>query len=92
MQVLGFREAMTNPNYTTSGSKYGITPKLIAGAGAAAFAVACALGANTFGFGAHSQFLFGLGNLPEETVLSLPFGTLQDTESSERFCSNSNMQ
>ena len=42
----------------------------------AVFAVACALGANTFGFEAHSQFLFGLGNLPEETVLSLPFGKL----------------
>lgn len=70
--VLGFREAMTNPDYTTSGSKYGITPKILAGVGAVSFAVACATG-TSIGFEAHSQFLFGLGNLPEETVLSLPF-------------------
>lgn len=66
---------MTNPDYTTSGSKYGITPKILAGVGAVSFAVACATG-TSIGFEAHSQFLFGLGNLPEETVLSLPFGKL----------------
>ena len=72
--MLGFREAMTNPNYTTSGSKFGATPKIIAGVVVALFAAACTLGTN-LGFEAHSQFLFGLGNLPEETVLSLPFST-----------------
>ena len=71
--VLGFREAMTNPNYTTSGSKYGSAPKIVAGAGAALFAVVCAFGTK-LGFEAHSPFLFGAGNLPAETVLSLPFG------------------
>lgn len=70
--VFGFREAMTNPNYTTSGSKYGIAPKLIAGAGALLFAAACSTGTG-LGFEAHSQFLFGLGNLPTDTVTQLPF-------------------
>jgi hypothetical protein len=63
---------MTNPNYTSSGSKYGSAPKIIAVVVAAAFAVTCAFGAPFFE--GHSQFLFGLGNLPEDTVLSLPFG------------------
>ena len=73
--VLGFREAMTNPSYTTDGSKYGKwTPKVMAGVIALAFAAACSLG-TSLGFEVHSPFLFGVGNLPEETVLSLPFGT-----------------
>ena len=73
--MLGFREAMTNPNYTSSGSKFGNVPKIIAGAAVAAFAVACSTGTG-LGFEVHSPFLFGIGNLPEETVLSLPFGEL----------------
>ena len=73
--VLGFREAMSNPDYRSEGSKFGVTPKIVAGLGAVAFAVACATGAN-LGFEAHSPFLFGAGNLGEETVLSLPFGKL----------------
>ena len=73
--VLGFREAMTNPSYTTDGSKYGKwTPKVMAGVIALAFAAACSLG-TSLGFEVHSPFLFGVGNLPEETVTSLPFGT-----------------
>mmetsp|Transcript_17503 Transcript_17503/g.34022 ORF Transcript_17503/g.34022 Transcript_17503/m.34022 type:complete len:568 (+) Transcript_17503:96-1799(+) len=70
--VLGFREAMTNPDYTKSGSKFGIAPKIIGGIGVILFAVACALGTG-LGFQAHSPFLFGAGNLPEDTVISLPF-------------------
>mmetsp|Transcript_56863 Transcript_56863/g.120718 ORF Transcript_56863/g.120718 Transcript_56863/m.120718 type:complete len:561 (+) Transcript_56863:72-1754(+) len=70
--VLGFREAMTNPDYTSSGSKFGSTPKIVAGVVALLFAVACATG-TSLGFEAHSPFLFGIGNLPDETVLSLPF-------------------
>jgi len=73
--VLGFREAMTNPTYTTEGSKYGKwTPKVMAGVVTLAFAAACSLG-TSLGFEVHSPFLFGVGNLPEETVTSLPFGT-----------------
>jgi len=73
--VLGFREAMTNPSYTTDGSKYGKwTPKVVAGVVTLAFAAACSLG-TSLGFEVHSPFLFGVGNLPEETVTSLPFGT-----------------
>jgi len=73
--VLGFREAMTNPSYTTEGSKYGKwTPKVMAGVVTLAFAAACSLG-TSLGFEVHSPFLFGVGNLPEETVTSLPFGT-----------------
>jgi len=70
--VLGFREAMTNLDYTKSGSKFGIAPKIIGGIGVILFAVACALGTG-LGFQAHSPFLFGAGNLPEDTVISLPF-------------------
>lgn len=70
--VLGFREAMSNPNLTTQGSKYGSTPKIIGGVSVLLFAAACFNGAN-IGFEAHSQFLFGAGNLPAETVLNLPF-------------------
>ncbi len=71
-QVLGFREAMTNPSYNESGSKYGNTPKFIAGGIAIAFAAACALGTK-IGFEGHSAFLYGIGNLPADTVTSLPF-------------------
>lgn len=70
--VLGFREAMTNPNYSSSGSKYGNTPKIIGVVGALLFAAACATGTG-LGFEVHSPFLFGIGNLPEDAVASLPF-------------------
>jgi hypothetical protein len=76
-QVLGFREAMTNPDYQKSGSKFGIAPKVAAGAAVALFALACAFGTKIGGFEAHSPFLYGIGNLPEEAVLSLPFGELR---------------
>ena len=75
-QVLGFREAMTNPDYQKSGSKFGIAPKVAAGAAVGLFALACAFGTDVGGFEAHSPFLYGIGNLPEEAVLSLPFGEL----------------
>lgn len=73
--VLGFREALTNPNYRPadpSSSKFGNAPRIVAGVGALLFAAACATGTG-LGFEVHSPFLFGVGNLPEETVLSLPF-------------------
>ena len=54
-------------------SKFGAVPKHVAGAGALLFAAACITGTGV-GLEAHSQFLFGAGNLPEETVLGLPFG------------------
>ena len=73
--VLGFREAMTNPNYTaTDGSKFGNVPKIVGGVAVGMFAAACAFGTK-LGFEAHSPFLFGIGNLSQETVSSLPFGT-----------------
>lgn len=74
--MLGFREAMINPNYTQTGSKYQNTPQIVAGAVAALFAVACALGPRV-GFEPHSAFLLGVGNLPQEVVTSLPFGTFR---------------
>lgn len=70
--VLGFREAMTNPNYSASGSKFKQGPKIVAGLGVALFAVACAFG-TSLGFEAHSPFLFGAGNLPQDIVTGLPF-------------------
>eukprot|EP00984_Skeletonema_dohrnii_P014724 scaffold6234_cov103-Skeletonema_dohrnii-CCMP3373.AAC.3 len=70
--VLGFREAMTNPSYSENGSKYGNTPKFVAGGIALTFAAACALGTK-LGFEGHSAFLYGIGNLPTDTVTSLPF-------------------
>ena len=73
IQVLGFREAMTNPSYQTE-SKYGITPKLVAGGFAATFAAACAFGTK-LGLEVHTPFLGGVGNLGEEMMLGLPFGT-----------------
>ena len=70
--MLGFREAMTNPSYNENGSKYGNTPKFVAGGIALAFAATCALGTK-LGFEGHSAFLYGIGNLPADTVTSLPF-------------------
>ena len=71
--MLGFREAMTNPSYQTSGSKLGITPKLIAGGLVAGFAAACAFGTK-LGLDVHTPFLGGVGNLAEDVKLGLPFG------------------
>lgn len=70
--VLGFREAITNPDYDAEeGSKYGIAPKAVAGLAVLLFGTACAFGSSTFDV--HSAFLGGVGNLPEDVVLSLPF-------------------
>jgi hypothetical protein len=66
---------MTNPNYQSTGSKFGITPKLIAGGLAASFAAACAFGTR-LGLEVHTPFLGGIGNLGEEMMLGLPFGEL----------------
>jgi hypothetical protein len=64
---------MTNHSYSNqTGSKYGNAPKLIAGGVALAFAATCAFGTK-LGIEGHSAFLFGLGNLPADTVSSLPF-------------------
>lgn len=65
---------MINPEYIQSGSKYQNTPQIVAGAVATLFAVACAFGPRV-GFEPHSAFLLGAGNLPQEVVTSLPFGT-----------------
>uniref|UniRef100_A0A7S1VXE7 Uncharacterized protein n=1 Tax=Grammatophora oceanica TaxID=210454 RepID=A0A7S1VXE7_9STRA len=65
--VLGFQEAST----TTEKPNLGLGRTVSLGL-AAAFAAACAVGP-TLGFEAHSPFLFGLGNLPPETVASLPW-------------------
>ena len=39
------------------------------------FALACALGTTVLGFQGHSEFLFGLGDLPQDVVGSLSFVT-----------------
>eukprot|EP00804_Cyclotella_cryptica_P001203 CCRYP_021064-RA/>CCRYP_021064-RA protein AED:0.08 eAED:0.08 QI:24/1/1/1/1/1/3/1546/560 len=70
--VLGFREAMSNPSYQSSGSKFGPTPKFVAIALAASFAAACAFGTK-LGLEVHTPFLGGVGNLGDEMVLDLPF-------------------
>ncbi len=72
--MLGFREAMINPNYLQTGSRYQNTPQIVAGVVAALFAAACALGPRV-GFEPHSAFLLGVGNLPQDMVQGLPFGT-----------------
>jgi len=70
--VLGFREAITNPDYDAEeGSKYGVAPKVVAGLAVLLFGTACAFGSSVFDV--HSAFLGGVGNLPEDVVLSLPF-------------------
>ena len=70
--VLGFREAITNPDYDAEeGSKYGVAPKVVGGLAVLLFGTACAFGSSVFDV--HSAFLGGVGNLPEDVVLSLPF-------------------
>jgi len=57
--VLGFCEAITNPSYQSAGFKFGITPKLIAGAVLDSFAMACAF-LTKLGLDGHTHFLLGL--------------------------------
>ena len=66
--VSGFRAASSGD---TAGAE-GELPRKIALAIAAIVTVVCASGVS-LGFGAHSPFLFGLGNLGTETVASLPW-------------------
>jgi hypothetical protein len=68
-QVWGFKEASTNPNQPKIDF-----PRYAAFATAVGFAIACAIGPMV-GFEAHSAFAFGLGNLPADTVASLPWVT-----------------
>ena len=67
-QVLGFTQAMTNPNPPPVVNK----ARTIGFAAFGAFAVSLALGPS-LGVGGHAPFLFGLGNLPTDWVQSLPF-------------------
>jgi hypothetical protein len=69
LQVLGFKEASTNPNPPKIG-----TPRNIALGCFGLFAAAIALGPS-LGLGAHSEFLFGLGDLSPAMATSLPWVT-----------------
>ena len=69
MIVLGFRNAMIK-GPEEQGSSWKV--KAVSMLGVAAFASACAFGSG-LGFGAHSDFLFGLGGLPEDVTSSLPW-------------------
>jgi hypothetical protein len=66
-QVLGFKEAMTNPNPPSMN-----TGRNIAFGIAATFFAALAFGPG-LGVEGHSQFLLGLGDLPENLVTQLPW-------------------
>lgn len=66
-QVLGFKDAMTNPEPQPIG-KY----RTVAFATFGLFAFFCATGPS-LGIGAHSPFLFGLGDLPAEITAALPW-------------------
>lgn len=65
--VYGLRQASTEPERTDDTLK----PKLVAGGIAAAFAVSAVLGPTLLS--AHTPFLFGIGNLPDALVYSLPW-------------------
>jgi len=67
LKVLGFKEASTNPNPP----KIDLNRFLALGA-FGAFAAACAAGPSV-GFGVHSPFLFGVGNLGSEFATSIPW-------------------
>lgn len=67
--VLGFRNAMTTKEEFQPPT---LKPKLAAAGVAGLFAAACALGPG-LGFEAHSEFLLGLGDLPDSVVESLPW-------------------
>ena len=61
------------PLYHSAESNFGITPKLIAGAVVASFAVAYAFGTK-LDLDVHTPYLAGIGNLGDDMVLGLPFG------------------
>jgi hypothetical protein len=61
------------PLYHSAESNFGITPKLIAGAVVASFAVAYAFGTK-LDLDVHTPFLAGIGNLGDYMVLGLSFG------------------
>jgi hypothetical protein len=65
-QVLGLKQAMTNPNPPAMGNARNIAFGL-----ASLFALACATGP-ALGFQVHSPFLFGLGNLPVDMIADFP--------------------
>jgi hypothetical protein len=82
--VLGFREAMTNPNYgivdnsssssneddgrQSSISKYGNIPKIISGVAVLLFATLCTIGTSTLHYDIHTPFLLGIGNLSPNDI------------------------
>ena len=70
--VLGFKDAMTNEEQMPARKG-----RNIALGAAAAFGVAAALGPS-LGFQAHSEFVFGLGDLPSNFVGTLPWVTHEE--------------
>lgn len=73
MIVLGFRDAMIDKSPEEKIENVA-KPRLIAFGGFLLFALAAATGPSALGFEAHSPFLFGIGNLPENLVVeSLPW-------------------
>ena len=78
------QEGFFVPHGGGGGSKFGNAPKIVGGVAVGMFALACAFGTK-LGFEAHSPFLFGIGNLSQESVSSLPFGALHHSELYARF-------
>jgi len=72
LQVLGFKDFMTNPDPEPMGK-----PRNLALGAFAVFAAFCALGPS-LGIQAHSAFLFGIGDLPAGVTASLPWVTHEE--------------
>lgn len=69
-QVLGLKQALTSTDPPAPETVS--TSRNLAFATAGLFAVACALGTK-LGVGVHSPFLFGLGDLPSDLAITLPW-------------------
>ncbi|GKZ01204.1 hypothetical protein MPSEU_001071800 [Mayamaea pseudoterrestris] len=69
--VLGLKQALTDPEPAPEETVNNSRNLALATAGI--FAVACGLGTNLLGFGVHSPFLFGIGDLPSDFALTLPW-------------------
>lgn len=83
--VLGFREAMTNPNYgivdsssssneeddgrQSSLSKYGNIPKISSGVAVLLFATLCTIGTTILHYDIHTPFLLGIGDLSPNDIV-----------------------
>ena len=71
--VFGWRQAMHGSSKSSAPSIWsGWKPKAFAAGIAATYAASCVLGP-TLGFGAHSEFLLGLGDLPGSISTNLPW-------------------